>query len=387
MNNNDCYDIVIVGSGIVGLTFANIMAQNTALKIALVSDDEPSMRIDNGRVCALNHASLKLLKKLQLASFSYSYYDKVFVWQAGGIGSLAFDASEFGYNDLGAIVNNLVLEDALWQKAKAHVNVTLCCGHEAKSLSRGQAYELLLTSGRKISAGLLVGADGASSWTRQALNITSSTEDYDQEAIVTTISAAKGHNNTAWQKFVATGTIALLPLQDLNTLSLVWSCRTDIARELMALSENDFTKKLSRESDYKCGDIKLVSRRSSFPLKAMQSNSYIGANAAIIGDAAHVVHPLAGQGVNYGLLDATTLANELLAEVEFTNIQVALANYEKIRRGQNGIDLWLLGQIKKSFTADSSLVSGILGFGLKAINSSTVIKKHLLAKALGLGKP
>jgi 2-octaprenylphenol hydroxylase len=309
------------------------------------------------------------------------------VWQAGGIGSLAFDASEFGYNDLGAIVNNLVLEDALWQKVKAHVNVTLFCRHEAKSLSRGQAYELLLTSGRKISAGLLVGADGASSWTRQALNITSSTEDYDQEAIVTTISAAKGHNNTAWQKFVATGTIALLPLQDLHTLSLVWSCRTDIARELMALSEHDFTKNLSRESDYKCGDIKLVSRRSSFPLKAMQSNSYIGANAAIIGDAAHVVHPLAGQGVNYGLLDAVTLANELLAEVEFTNIQVALANYEKIRRGQNGIDLWLLGQIKKSFTADSSLVSGILGFGLKAINSSTVIKKHLLAKALGLGKP
>jgi 2-polyprenylphenol 6-hydroxylase len=385
MKDNFCYDIVIVGSGIVGLTFANIMAQNSALKIALVSGDDPEARQDNGRVCALNHSSLKLFKKLHLADDSYSYYDKVFVWKSGGIGSLAFDASEFGYNDLGAIVNNLALEDALWQKVKAHSNIAIFCGALAKSLSKKQNYALLLEDGCKISAKLLVGADGASSWVRENLNIKSSTESYDQDAIVATLSTAELHNNTAWQKFVATGTIALLPLQDESKSSLVWSCRTDIARSLMSLPEHEFAQVLSKECDYKFGDIKVVTKRASFPLRSMHADTYIGANAAIIGDAAHVVHPLAGQGVNYGILDAAVLSKALLPIADFNNIQDSLIYYARRRRGQNGFDVWLLSQIKYIFTVDNGIVAGMLSLGMNMINSSTVMKKRLLAKSLGLG--
>ena len=374
------YDIVIVGSGIVGLIFANIMAQNPELKIAIVSGDDPGARQDIGRVCALNHASLQALRKLQLSSSSYSYYDKVFVWKEGS--DLGFNASEFGYKHLGAIVNNVALESELWHQVKE--NVTTFCNAAAESVNVNKCYELTLAGGQKLKAKLLVGADGADSWVRRNLDISITSELYEQNAIVATIKSAKSHDNTAWQKFVKTGTIALLPLQDDKTLSLVWSCCAYAYQDIMDLGDKEFAEVLSREIDHKLGDIEIITKRISFPLRSVHAHTYIGTNAAVIGDAAHVVHPLAGQGVNYGILDAVVLSGKLLAVTDIDNVQDALIGYAKARRGQNGFDIAMLSHLKKLFIANYPVVSGFLSLGMNMLNSSKAAKKQLLAKALGL---
>lgn len=375
------YDIAIIGSGIVGLTFANIMAQNSALKIAIVSGDDPEDRKDIGRVCALNHASLKVLRKLQLSSGSYSYYDKVFVWKDGS--DLGFNAAEFGYKNLGAIVNNVALESELWSKVKE--NVTTFCNAAAESINTDKGYELTLADGHKLKANILVGADGSDSWVRRNLDIRTTSETYKQNAIVATIRTATSHNNTAWQKFVKTGTIALLPLQDKNISSLVWSCCADVSQDMLILGEQEFADVLSSEIDHKLGDIEMISKRISFPLRSVHANTYIGANAAVIGDAAHVVHPLAGQGVNYGILDAVVLSNKLLSVANFSNVQDALIDYARARRGQNGFDMAMLSHLKRLFIANHPVISGFLSLGMNMLNSSRSAKKHLLAKALGVG--
>lgn len=371
------YDIVIVGSGIVGLTFANLMAQNLDLKIAMISSDDPGLRKDIGRVCALNHASLRLLGQLQLPACNYSFYDKVFVWKDGA--ELDFSAKEFGYDNLGAIVNNVELESQLWHNVKDRIETF--CNVSADTAQQG--YEITLTDRRKIRTKLLIGADGSDSWVRHNLGIKFSSEVYDQHAIVVTLRTAKKHNNTALQKFVPTGTIALLPLKDANTSSLVWSCANKEYGSIMDLSDDEFASLLSKELDYKLGCIELITKRVSFPLRSLHASNYIGTNAAVIGDAAHVVHPLAGQGVNYGILDAIVLAEKLLP-ADLDSAQGALIDYARSRRGQNGMNIIMLSNLKKIFMEDYSIVSGVLSAGMNIINSSRLAKKKLLAKALGL---
>ncbi len=395
-NANELIDcqVAIAGGGMVGCALAAGLALQ-GFRVALVEQREPAHdwpadEVDL-RVSALTRASQRLLQNLgawpRMQSLRVSPYRGMEVWDAGGHGRIRFDAAEIGEPDLGHIVENRVTQLALWERLIGLDEVTLICPDSVTAMRLdGERPVLELDSGGFVSADLLVAAEGANSPLREMAGIGSSGWAYDQHAIVATIRPERHHGEVARQRFMPTGPLALLPIDD-GRCSIVWSTSPDQARRLMDLDDAAFCDALTAASEQVLGRIERVGPRGVFPLRLRNADHYVQHGLALVGDAAHGIHPLAGQGVNLGFLDAATLVDVLVQARDAgrpLGSLKTLRRYERARRSADMEMLALMDLFKRLFSNDIPSLRLLRNLGLSLANASGPLKQMVVRRAMGL---
>ncbi|MES9854588.1 MAG: UbiH/UbiF/VisC/COQ6 family ubiquinone biosynthesis hydroxylase [Candidatus Thiodiazotropha sp. LLP2] len=387
------FDLLIVGGGMVGSALACAMAE-AGFDVCIVDLREPSRswpkeEVDL-RVSALTRASQRIMENLKawprMTEMRVSPYSKMEVWDAGGNGRIRFSAKEIGEIDLGHIVENRVTQLALWERLESYPNVRISFPERVSSLDMGKVPEVILQSGERLTAKLIVAADGRDSEIRQMAGIATKGWDYDQHAIVATIKPERFHQQSAMQRFMSTGPLALLPIDD-GRCSIVWSTSPTHAEVLMALDDASFCDELTQASESVLGDILEVGPRGVFPLRLEHAETYIQPGLALIGDAAHAMHPLAGQGVNLGLMDAMTLV-DVLIDARSAGRPIGslstLRRYERARKGANIAMLGAMDGFKRLFSNEVPPLKLLRNLGLSFADRSGFIKQQLIRRALGV---
>jgi 2-octaprenylphenol hydroxylase len=392
------FDVVISGGGMVGSCIAALMAREQRLADWRVAMLEPLAarppRDDTMdlRVSALSRASERILDAAgawtSLQASASPYTDMV-VWDAGSGpdagDALRFSAAETGEPDLGHIVENIRVQWALRNSPSMREVTELQTGLEGLQIDEDAAH-LTLGDGRRLSCGLLIGADGARSPARTLAGIARSGWQYDQTAVVAHLSTEKPHRQTAWQRFLPTGPIAFLPLAD-GRVSLVWSTTPEDAEALQACTEIQFAQKVTEASDRVLGEVTLEGHRAGFPLGLWHSNEYVRPRLALAGDAAHTIHPMAGQGVNLGFLDCASLV-EVLAEAlddgEDPFGARVLRRYQRWRRSENALVMGVTDGLKRLFGAQDMTVAALRRTGLSLVGRQAPLRRAFVRRALGL---
>jgi ubiquinone biosynthesis UbiH/UbiF/VisC/COQ6 family hydroxylase len=383
------FDVVIVGGGLAGASLAAALAESR-LRLALIerrAPPSPGPEWDS-RVYALNPASTAFLDhigawpRLEAGRVTPIYDMRVF--GDDGRSRLDFSAYESGVLQLAATVESGRLHHALWRGFERQRNLSLLCPAAPAELRRaGNRVEIGLEDGNLITARLAVGADGAESWVRRAAGIEASGASYAQLGVVANFACARAHRNIAHQWFRRDGVLAYLPLPD-RRVSIVWSTSQTHASELLALAPAAFCARVGEAGDEALGALEPLTPPAAFPLSRMFADRIAQGRIALIGDAAHVVHPLAGQGVNLGLGDAHALAG-LLLEGPDPGDRLLLRRYERARAEDILALRWVTDGLFRMFGADHRMVAGIRNFGLNLTNSTPVIKTLLARRAMGMG--
>jgi len=388
------YDIIIVGGGTVGLTQA-LALKNSGLSVAVV-ESHVSESMPTGapqlRVSALTLASENILQNLgawqHLDLNRLCSYENMQVWDKDSFGKIAFSADQVQKKQLGHIVENQAIRHSLWVQAQSSSHIELLAPKKIKQLIFGQQECFItLDDNSQLTARLVIGADGANSTVKKQANLAQTFWDYDQHAIVATVKTALPHNHTARQIFTATGPLAFLPLWDAHHCSIVWSQDEPIAAELLKLSNQAFNKSLTAAFDCTLGLCELVSDRQSYPLKMRYARQWVGNRVAIIGDAAHTIHPLAGQGANLGILDAAALAEQIIRLVEQDKdfgLAKNLRPFERWRKTEAVKMVSAMEGFKRLFAGDQPIKKLIRDTGLSLANHSSITKQKIIQHAMGL---
>jgi 2-octaprenylphenol hydroxylase len=412
----DAYDVLVIGGGPVGACVGALLVQGagpgaggrgtaTPFRVAVLEPTRPQMPGGDSpvdpRVVAVSRSSERIL----MAAGAWDRisaspadgvttpvprlnpYERMRIWHEsvapGSSGALVFDAADVGEPNLGYILENRVLQAALLDTFEAAGGVIEPAQFVGLRIE-ADAVRVETTSGTLV-ARLVIGADGAQSSVRQAVGLTADASDYRQTAIVGTVATERAHEKTAWQRFMRDGTLAFLPLAD-GTTSIVWSADNDLASVLLGGSATDFAAELDRASDGALGATRLVSERASFPLRRLAAHHYVAQRVALIGDAAHVVHPLAGQGVNLGLLDAAALAQLLLdarQEREDPGALRVLRQYERWRKSEVAFMSSAIDAFDRFLAHGRGPLSKLAQRGLGWVNQSQELKRFFIARALG----
>jgi len=389
----DSYDVIIVGGGLVGLSLAAALGR-ADIPVAVVEAREPETEwpadsIDL-RVYAITRASQALFTELGAWSAMQSRagaFRDMHVWDAGGSGDIHFDSAELGEPYLGHILESRVIEKALLEVIADLPAVQRYCPARVLGFSDlGTAQQLELEDGRKLSARLLVGADGKNSRVRDYAGIHVRVSDYGQQALVAVVATEKPHRETAWQRFLPTGPLAFLPLHD-GRCSIVWSATSAEAGRLLGLDDDAFCAALSEAFDYRLGKVLACGERVLFPLQRQHAEQYVKPRLALVGDAAHVIHPLAGQGVNLGLKDVKQLADTvLLARQQQRDIGAlsVLRRFERARKGDNMAMMAAMDGFKHLFGSRIGPLRWARNLGLNLVDAATPIKNRIMRSAMGL---
>lgn len=392
---NPEFDIVIVGGGLVGATLACALG-GADLKVAVVERMSPQAPPSTGvdvRVSALTLASQRILEGVGAWPHSQSArlapVRALQIWEAaGGRGGIRYDAADIGEPNLAYIVENSVAHAALLARLQQFTNVHWICPVAVTAVGVTESSVVVtLADGRGLRTRLLVGADGPDSAVRVAAGIGTHVLDFKQKAIVAWVATELPHGDTAWQRFLPTGPLAFLPLADARMCSIVWSADAILAEELMALTEPAFCARLQEAFDERLGTVQLLGARAAFPLVATHARAYVAARVALIGDAAHSVHPLAGQGVNLGMLDAAVLAEVVrTAHRQKKDIGAfgVLRRYERWRKADNVAMLAATTGLKYLFGNDLPLASSARAIGMRLANRATPIKNIIMRRVSGL---
>lgn len=397
-------DILIIGGGMVGLTLALAVRKLTPLTVAIV-DTAPVSALSSEpevRVSAINAASEQIFTQLDvwqdILNTRAQAYHHMHIWDKAGYGQLLFDDSQVDNPQLGYIIENKVIRNCLWAKAEQDSGISFYTQSQISSLGMGdeEVFASFDTPNNgqvpqlPIMANLVIGADGANSWLRQQLDMPMVFRDYDHHAIVATVACSQGHQNTAWQVFLPTGPLAFLPLasekNEQQLASIVWSTSPDEAKRLSALSPEAFNKEITAAADGKLGVISLASERFSYPLTMRLAQNFMQERAILIGDAAHTIHPLAGQGVNLGLKDAAALAECLALQVENNSLTVSqktLKNFERWRKNDAAEMIAAMEAIKQVFTPQQKPTQLLRGIGMSLLNNLAPVKQQMIKQALG----
>lgn len=383
-------DVVIIGAGMVGATLANALARRE-FRIAVIDTGNPPA-VDHSRydlrVSALGRAAECVFRNLgvwpAISAQRVSPFRKMVVWDAGSEGAITFDAAEVGEPQLGHIVENSLVADALHQQLGSYPNATVLWATEVEKIIPCRDSITIRYKGGEYTAYLVVGADGAGSWVRKHLGIGSRATDYDQRAIVAQVHTTRSHERTAWQRFLPTGPLAFLPLAD-GSCSIVWSCDRPLADELMTLTDGAFTQRLEQSFEFRLGSISQIGVRKWFPLSRSYVEDYIADRCALIGDAAHTVHPLAGQGANLGIADAATLSEVLAgAGGRDCGTRSVLRRYERWRKGENMLMMNAVHGLQRLFQARFVPIRHLRGLGLRLTDASSPVKQLIVSRAMGL---
>ena len=398
------YDVVIVGAGIAGSALAAGLS-GAGLSIALVESqptDPPVLPAGRGledfdnRVSALTPRSRALLEQLgawdAIAGYRYCAYRHMTVWDAEGTGQVEFDRAEVDAPALGYIVENRAIVSALLARIRQAADIRLFSPVAFTSCTRLESgrMALKLDEGSALEADLVVAADGALSRLREAMGFRTREWDYGHRAVVATVAVEKPHQATAWQRFLTSGPLALLPLPGTDTdhfCSIVWSLREDLADGVLALDDPAFCAELTRASEQRLGAVFGSSRRVAFPLRQRHAIDYVQPGVALVGDAAHTIHPLAGQGINLGLQDVDALAREVLAgqRLGVSPGQLALLRrYQRQRKGENLLMMSAMDGFKRLFEQQAPPLRWLRNTGLHAVNRMPPLKQRLMRHAMGL---
>lgn len=393
-------DLIIVGAGMVGSTLA-LALQGAGLTIKLIDsgplDVQPFALTDpfEPRVSALSAASQRILERVGawpgITNRRASPYTDMHVWDGSGTGQIHFSAASVHAEVLGHIVENRVVQDALLDALRGGGSVELMAGARVEQLQQNEhGWSLVLADGQRVSAGLVVAADGANSAVRRLAGCETREWDYLHHAIVTSVRCAEPNQQTAWQRFTDDGPLAFLPLQragDPHWCSIVWSVTEQEAQRLMALDDEAFRHALGRAFEYRLGAVLEADPRLCIPLRQRHAKRYVQPGLALIGDAAHTIHPLAGQGVNLGLLDAAVLAEVLLAAIargaQLGDPRV-LGRFERRRMPHNLTMMAAMEGFERLFQADALPLRWLRNVGLKGIQALPEAKALFVRQALGL---
>lgn len=403
------FDVIIVGAGVIGAAMAALLVARKLCapgRIALIAerfaDAGGSGAIPSAaaapdsdwdlRVFALSRASERLLRQCgvwdALPRNRVFAYERMCVWDGAGApqgrGSIVFDCAEIGEPNLGFIVEGRALQYQCLQAAR-HLGIVTIEG-QLDTLAMGDADATVrLTDGRELRGLLLIAADGTESKTRTLLGIDTAGHAYHQDALVAHVRTAASHRNTAWQRFLRSGPLAFLPLPD-GRSSIVWSVDRAEAARLAALDPAAFGAALTAAAAGALGECELTTALARFPLKLQYAFEYARPHAILLGDAAHAVHPLAGQGLNLGLLDCAALAEVLgdaAAAVRFGEYTL-LRRYERRRRSENLLAAAALDGLERLFSSADPISSGLRRAGLSAVDKMPFVKRRFAQRALGL---
>ena len=393
-------DLIIVGAGMVGSALA-LALQNSGLQILLLDGGPLSVKpFDQSaafepRVSALSAASQRILERLGawdgIAARRTSPYGEMQVWDGSGTGQVHFSAASVHAEVLGHIVENRVVQDGLLD-ALYEADLGLLPGARLEQLRRsGDDWLLTLTDGRELRAPLVIAADGANSAVRRLAGCATREWDYLHHAIVTSVRCRKPHQQTAWQRFTDDGPLAFLPLAKADDAehwcSIVWSTTPAEAKRLMALDDAAFCHELGKAFEWRLGEVLDSDPRHCIPLRQRHAKRYVEPGLALIGDAAHTIHPLAGQGVNLGFLDAAVLAEVLLHALErgenLADSKV-LGRFERRRMPHNLAMMAAMEGFERLFQADPLPLRWLRNSGLNLVDGANEAKALFVRQALGL---
>jgi len=392
MNQRNLRDVVIVGGGVVGASCALALARQ-GLDVVLIETISPSPwehATPDLRVYALAPDNTALLDALgvwpQIRQSRALPYRQMRVWDAGGGGTLTFSADRLGRPELGWIVESSLLLDRLWAALRP-AGVDVLCPTRIESLHQTPTQaQLRLSDGGRLAARLVIAADGASSTVRTLAGINTKTHHYGQRGVVGYIRSEHPHQHTAWQRFLPTGPLALLPFAgDGHLLSIVWTLPQAEAARILALDATSFARELATASAARLGVLQPTSERAAFPLTRQLAHTQHAGRVLVIGDAAHAVHPLAGQGVNLGLRDVIALHTSLVdarqRQLPWDSPQ-RLARWARTRRSENTIAAYTFDTINRVFSNDALFPTLLRGHLLTAANClpgvSFLLGRHAL---------
>lgn len=407
------FDVIINGGGVVGLTLANLLAE---LGIQVVVIEQHALQIPQAKIEAEKNLeknkvneqavqsnetsefdnrtfALSLKSKAILSSIGIweeiqkSAYHRMFVWEKEGFGEIEFQAKEIEQAHLGYIVEHRVLIQHLWAKTQQSDNITVFLNQSPHNISYEKDDIVLhLAQENILTAQLLVGAEGAKSWVRHQAGIETDEKPYQQSAVVAIIETEKNHEHTAWQCFLKEGPIAFLPLSQENISSMIWTRSNENAKRTLNMSREDLAQEIAEAFEFRLGRVRLCNNINTFPLKRIQAKHYCAQRIALVGDAAHVIHPMAGQGLNLGLEDAECLSTILGAafkkQVDYGN-ELLLRKYERERRTR--VMQMMHGlEFIKSWFGQKTIGLGLHSFAVQAVNRLPFLKRKFIREASGL---
>jgi len=403
----DAFDVVIAGGGIVGLSLANELASSD-FSVAIIERSElkPITETTDSRVSAINRLALKRFQQAGVLKTSLAQtllaeracpFEKMFVWEKSGAGQIQFDSAELGVSELGIIIENVVLQQVLLESIKSADNVSYLCPEEIDTIDYSVPGEaggdtddqdgciIQLSSGRSLKAKLLVGADGVHSQVAKVASIQRVSNSYQQQGLVCNVVTSESHQNTAWQCFMPSGPLAFLPLYN-GDCSIVWSLDEALAAQHMSLDDEQFKRVLAEAGEYKLGEITDCSQRFLFPLSRGHATEYVKPGLALIGDAAHNIHPLAGQGANLGIADAFALADVIIHAKKAGRQWFALhtlKKYQRQRKGANRVMELSMTGFKELFGQENAVLSELRNAGLSLVDHIPALKYRIIRQALG----
>jgi 2-polyprenylphenol 6-hydroxylase len=401
------YDIIIVGAGIVGSTLAcKLYMDNPTLRIVILEavpfSPNYSEKNFDPRVVALTIASQKLLHDIgvwqSIISKRFCPYTHMHVWDGTGTGSIDFDCRDVGEPALGYIVENSVIVESLLEMIQQS-DIEFRCPAKVSAINlplQDQLTLVILEDGSSLRAPLIIATDGANSPIRHMAHLETREWDYGHTAIISTAQTEKSHSYSAQQRFTEQGPLAFLPLETVsdntnqvntNYSSVVWSVEKNYARELLSMDDSHFAAALSDAFEHKLGAVKQVTARYSFPLIQRHCKNYFKPGVVVAGDAAHTIHPLAGQGVNLGLQDVAALAHEIQRAnergVAFSDISI-LQRYQRRRKGPNLAMMGVMEGFKQLFAADTLPLRWLRNAGMTRLDKARLLKNKIIKEAMGL---
>lgn len=386
------FDLVIVGGGMVGLALAASL-RKAPLRIAVIESFPPQTSTEQitNRVSALNLASQNLLTELgvwsDLTAIRATAYNDMEVWEKDSFAKIEFSGKNLGLTHLGHIVENHLIQHTLWQKVLSQKNAEILTALPQTIAVTDSNAIMTLNNGHMLSAKLIVGADGANSWVRKQADIPLVFRDYGHHALVCNVKTEEPHQNTARQIFARESILAFLPLHNANLCSIVWSQLPKQAEYLTQCTEEEFNKALTVAFDGKLGLCQVKGARNSIPLTARYARDFAKKRIALVGDAAHTIHPLAGLGVNLGFQDVIRLAQEIEKNLSM-NVDIGeyryLRHYERWRKTEAVKMLVAMQGLKDLFNGSNLIKKLVRGIGLSATNQLTPLKEQLIKQALGI---
>ncbi len=381
------FDVLIVGAGLAGAALAAALRGST-LKVGIV-ETRPPARPDgwDARIYAISPTNVDFLSAIGIwqhldPTRMAPVYDMEIHGDAGG--RLDFSAYDSGLRELAWILESSLMQLELWETVKRQHNVTLICPASPAALAiDDSAARLTLTDGRRIEAKLVVAADGRDSWVRQAAGIGARNTPYDEKGVVANFRCEKPHRNAAFQWFRPDGVLAYLPLPD-QQMSMVWSAPDALADELVALPPEALCARVAEAGGYRLGKLELITPAAAFPLRLMRVETAVRPRLALIGDAAHAIHPLSGHGINLGYQDARVLAEQIkdLPAWRDPGELPVLRAYARARAEETALLQYTTHGLNRLFKPADPILSGLRNIGLNLTNSVPVLRNALVRYAI-----